>query len=74
MRKDKVKELYELRVITDNPVFEGFALKESSSLLGRDDLQDDITPGYGVTGGEKGVRNQKSFALFNPCRRFLKWR
>lgn len=49
MRKDKVKELYELRVITDNPVFEGFALKESSSLLGRDDLQDDITPGYGVT-------------------------
>ncbi|EDL58364.1 hypothetical protein [Gimesia maris] len=49
MRKEKIKELYELRIITDNPVFEGFALKETPSLLGRDNLQDDITPGYGVT-------------------------
>lgn len=49
MSKDKIKELYELRVITDNPIFEGFALQETPSLLGRDDLLDDITPGYGIT-------------------------
>jgi hypothetical protein len=51
--KDKVKntpkELFELRVMTDNPLFEGFALTKSPSLLGRDSLDDDLTPGFGVS-------------------------
>ncbi|MDJ0632715.1 MAG: hypothetical protein QNJ34_05950 [Xenococcaceae cyanobacterium MO_188.B29] len=42
----KPKELFELEVITDNPLFEGFGLENSPSLLGRSDLLEDITPGF----------------------------
>ncbi len=41
-------ELFELTVVTDNPLFEGFALAEAPSLLGHHSLDDDITPGFDV--------------------------
>ncbi len=40
-------ELHTLDVITDDPRFEGFGLEDSPSLLDRDDLESDITPGFG---------------------------
>ncbi|WP_309383691.1 imm11 family protein [Cerasicoccus frondis] len=39
-------EIYELEKRTDHPLFEGFALPEYESVLGRDDLDEDLTPGY----------------------------
>ncbi|OVE77773.1 hypothetical protein BVX99_01750 [bacterium F16] len=40
-------QLYELNIITDSPIFEGFALVDYlPSQLGQDSLEDDITPGY----------------------------
>jgi len=46
------KKLYELEVITDDPRFEGFALTEAPSVLGRSSLDDDIRPGF-----EDAIRN-----------------
>ena len=43
---NKPMELFELEVITDNPIFEGFALEESPSILGRSSLLEDIVPGF----------------------------
>ncbi|MEZ6056661.1 MAG: hypothetical protein R3C01_08150 [Planctomycetaceae bacterium] len=40
--------IYELNKITDDPRFEGFALAPSPSVLGRDSLDDDLTPGFAV--------------------------
>lgn len=44
--------LYEMRPVMDDPQFEGFCLLPATSILGRDSLDDDITPGYGVTAKE----------------------
>jgi hypothetical protein len=41
------RTVFELTKRTDNPVFEGFAATNSPSLLGRNGLDDDLTPGYG---------------------------
>ncbi len=38
--------IYELNKITDDPRFEGFALCPAPSLLGRESLDDDLTPGF----------------------------
>jgi hypothetical protein len=38
--------IYELSRITDDPRFEGFALTPSPSVLDRDSLDDDLTPGF----------------------------
>lgn len=48
MSRSKVNGLFELRVITENPLFEGFALSDAPSLLGRNELVDDLTPAYGI--------------------------
>ncbi len=42
------KELFELRVTTDDPRFEGFALTDAPSILGGDSLEEDIVPGSEV--------------------------
>lgn len=42
----RVTTVYQLSRITDDPRFEGFALAESPSILGRDSLDDDLTPGF----------------------------
>lgn len=43
------KEIFKLEKVTDNPMFEGFDFKGNPpSLLGRDDLCEDLTQGYGV--------------------------
>ena len=39
-------EIHKLNVITDDPRFEGFALNPAPSILGRDSLDDDLTPGF----------------------------
>lgn len=38
--------IYELNKITDDPRFEGFALTPSPSVLGRETLDDDLSPGF----------------------------
>ena len=40
------KSLYSLDIVTDEPPYESFALLDAPSVLGRDCLDDDITPGY----------------------------
>jgi hypothetical protein len=42
------KELYQLYRICDNPMFEGFALVDAPSLLGRESLSKDLIPRYQV--------------------------
>lgn len=46
MIKAAVNSVYEMNKITDDPRFEGFALSSQPSLLGRDCLDDDLTPGF----------------------------
>ncbi|WP_444957439.1 imm11 family protein [Microbulbifer sp. ZKSA002] len=54
MKIIKDMELFCLRVIVDDPRFEGFGLEniDEPSVLGRNDLLEDITPGYEVTANE----------------------
>lgn len=44
-----ITDLYKLSVDVENPIFEGFALDKSPSLLGRNSIDDDLCPGYGIT-------------------------
>lgn len=46
------EQLYQLSVIADNPFFEGFAVDEAPSILGRDCLDDDMTPGYEIANSD----------------------
>lgn len=41
----QVNEVFELNMTADDPRFEGFAMREAPSILGRESLEDDITPG-----------------------------
>lgn len=41
------KELFNLAGITDNPLYEGFALADAPSLLGRENIHEDIIPAFG---------------------------
>lgn len=43
------KELFELQKMTDNPLFEGFALKDAPALFGGERLEDELTHGDEVT-------------------------
>jgi len=38
--------VFKLNVVADDPRFEGFALEPSPSVLGRESLDDDLTPGF----------------------------
>jgi hypothetical protein len=42
----EVVAVYELNVITDDPRFEGLALEPAPSILGRESLDNDLTPGF----------------------------
>jgi len=54
MSNEIPQELYDLQPVVDNPLFEGFALTDAAtSLLGRESLVDDMTPGYGVSESER---------------------
>jgi hypothetical protein len=53
-------ELFVLNVVTDNPLFEGFAVEEAPSRIGRDSLDDDLCPGFGVS---KTSRKWKQISL-----------
>jgi len=44
-----INELYKLEVITSDEIFEGLALNDTPSVLGRSDLMEDMIPGYGVS-------------------------
>lgn len=44
-----INELYKLEVITSDEIFEGLALNDTPSVLGRNDLMEDMMPGYGVS-------------------------
>ena len=48
MKKRVPKEIFKLRPIVDSPKFEGFALEDydEPSVLGRDNLDEDLTPGF----------------------------
>jgi hypothetical protein len=45
MSENHVKELFKLEIVTDNPLFEGFAVEDAPSVLGCERLRDDISPG-----------------------------
>ena len=47
------KSLYSLDVVTDEPPFESFALIDAPSILGRDNFDEDITPGFEMSGTER---------------------
>jgi hypothetical protein len=42
-----INEVFELNPIVDDPRYEGFALISKPSTIGRDSLDDDLTPGFG---------------------------
>lgn len=42
-------EVYKLEVMAGNPIYEGFALGELPSFLGRECLYDDMKPGFGAS-------------------------
>jgi hypothetical protein len=44
--KTEIKEIFELNKVADDPRFEGFALSETPSILGRDSLDDDLDAGF----------------------------
>lgn len=60
MTKRVPQVLFELNVVADNPLYEGFALEEAPSLIGRDSLDDDITPAFEV---DESVRKWKQPSL-----------
>lgn len=62
----KIEELFALRVITDNPMFEGFALDDAPSVLGREDCQDDMTPGFGITDITQKWSSKKLEGIWKP--------
>lgn len=45
--------VYKLEKVVDDPAFEGFALFDAPSILGREELLDDLSPAYGVDENEK---------------------
>ncbi len=45
---NNVTSIYFLEKVTDDPRFEGFALLPSKSILGRNSLDDDVTPGFSI--------------------------
>ena len=47
------KALYELQIETENRTSEGFGMVEAPSVLGRECLSDDMTPGYGFSSSGK---------------------
>ncbi len=50
--KHASKAIFSLSKIVDNPLFEGFALEDALSQLGRESLQDDMTPLFGRAYGQ----------------------
>lgn len=46
------KAIFTLNKVVDNPLFEGFALKDAPSQLGRESLDDDIYPAFGRPYGQ----------------------
>jgi len=59
MNHDIPTELFELRVITDDPRYEGFALPHAPSVLGRDSLDEDIAPGFGDSESNSNWKQQQ---------------
>jgi hypothetical protein len=43
-------ELFNLTIMPDNPMFEGFGLVDEPSKLGRNSLREDMSPGFGASG------------------------
>jgi hypothetical protein len=43
------RSLYQLDYFIGNPIFEGFVLETAPSILGRESLDEDITPGYEIS-------------------------
>jgi len=60
------KELFELRVVTDDPRFEGFALAKSPSVFGRVSLDDDIVPGFDLADNAASWGQQRFGELWVP--------
>jgi hypothetical protein len=68
MSSSMLSEVFDLSTICHNPIFEGFAFEippyKSPSLLGRETLEDDIEPGFGISNTER---------MWSPPRLKGKW-
>ncbi len=60
------KELFELRVVTDDPRFEGFALTTTPSVLGRASLDEDIVPGFDSADNNPSWKQKEFGKLWVP--------
>jgi hypothetical protein len=45
--------VFKLEKITDHPLFEGFGMDDAPSILGRENLVEDLTPGFGAAEGTR---------------------
>lgn len=61
-------EVFELEVIINNPIFEGFGLLDNASLLNRDNLLEDLIPGYGNTETSKFWKVPRLSESWSPPR------
>ena len=60
------RALFKLEVITSDEGFEGFALADLPSLLGLDDLFEDLIPGHGVTETNRDWKQEELAGLWAP--------
>lgn len=67
MNTDIPKELFRLNKVTDNPIFEGFALFYAPSLLGRADVLEDMMPGFNEDKQGRFVQDRLS-AVWKPVK------
>ena len=66
MKNDNVDEVFKLEIVTDNPLFEGFGMSTSPSVLGRRNLREDISPGFGADENTRVWRVPRLAKLWQP--------
>jgi hypothetical protein len=66
MSTDRPEELYSLEIVTDNPLFEGFAMESAPSVLGRGGLRDDMRPGFEASESVREWRPVRLARLWKP--------
>ena len=68
MSAGNVDELFALNIVADDPRFEGFAMEDAPSLLGRASLDDDLSPGFEITPTTRLWQVPRLAKLWKPLR------